>query len=422
MRSFGRVIVTAFIVLGLLTGVLMVQTSRAQSQTPAEDTNGARTISVSGSGTAYVQPDTAVILVGVQTEGKSPSEAMNQNSQQVSALLDALRNGGIASEDIQTASVSLSPQYSGQNTDQSQPQVTGYIAMNTVQVRVRNLSEVGDTLDSAVQGGSNLIQNVYFEVSNGSQAQQEALRQAINDAQSKAQFLASQANGQLGAILSIAEGNPTTFPLARGGAFQQAAVPIEPGTQAVYAQVQVTWVLVGGNTGFLPGTGGTASPTRSPAQTAAPTAAATTQAPTRTPAAATTTAPTSTPQPTSTVEVPRLGADDGTPELVDALEAAGATVSREGQISQPFFPVDGRLLRVNGAEVQVFQFENDTARKAVSDTISQSGEIAGTDLSAILGQTNFWAVGRIIVLYVGENQSTTNLITQVAGKPITKFG
>jgi len=211
-----------------------------------------RVISVSGSGFASVPPDTAVITIGVRTEAEEASAALDQNSQQMTELINALRQAGIAQDNIQTQYVSLSPRYSNQPTENGQPQVTGYIATNTVQVTILDIDQVGQILDTAVQSGGNLIESIRFEISDPQQAQQQARTQAFEDAREKADQLAQLAGVQLVQVISIVETSSLPpRPFAAGGAAEAAAdmaVPIEPGTQNVQIDLQVSWEITGNQT------------------------------------------------------------------------------------------------------------------------------------------------------------------------------
>lgn len=107
-------------------------------------------------------------------------------------------------------------------------------------------------------------------------------------------------------------------------------------------------------------------------------------------------------------------------ELVDALRAAGAMVEPQGEIEQPFFSVKGQKIAVNNAEVQVFEYSDEATRRAESDLISPDGTSVGTTMITWVGQPNFWAKGRIIMLYLGKDQAILSLFNSVLGDPLTK--
>jgi hypothetical protein len=110
----------------------------------------------------------------------------------------------------------------------------------------------------------------------------------------------------------------------------------------------------------------------------------------------------------------------GYEELVDKLRAAGATVEPGDSVEQPFFIVTGQAIKVNGAEVQVFEFPDEAARKAVSSQISPEGQPSPTMMIDWIAQPNFWAKGRVIVLYFGTNVGIISLLSEVLGEPITQ--
>ena len=50
--------------------------------------------------------------------------------------------------------------------------------------------------------------------------------------------------------------------------------------------------------------------------------------------------------------------------LIDSLRGAGAIVEPGDQVEQAFFIVKGQIIKVNGADVQVFEYENAEAMEA----------------------------------------------------------
>jgi len=51
------------------------------------------------------------------------------------------------------------------------------------------------------------------------------------------------------------------------------------------------------------------------------------------------------------------------PCLIEALRASGATVESGEAVEQPFFSVAGRFVRVNGQDVQVFQYADEAGAR-----------------------------------------------------------
>lgn len=263
-------IILMFIVFG--SGFLL---KRANAQAPirlpgvAPLGQGLRTITVSGSGQASVQPDRAVIQIGVRTEDAEAAQALSKNNEQMQALVDALKKGGVQAADIQTQGLQLQPCYEDQPSSQGEgPKLSGFTAMNTVEVRVREIDQVGDLLDAATAAGANTIQGIRFETEDPSEASGQARKVAMEDAQHKAAQLAQLVGAELGQVVAVQEGGSLPLPLFGGGAVdaQAAEVPIEPGSQTISVDVQVTWDLAAAEESGG-GASGTAAPANTPSAT-----------------------------------------------------------------------------------------------------------------------------------------------------------
>ena len=99
-----------------------------------------------------------------------------------------------------------------------------------------------------------------------------------------------------------------------------------------------------------------------------------------------------------------------------------ALLAHKEEVEQVFFSVKGQKIKVNDAEIQVFEYSDEASRKADSDQISPDGTNIGTSMITWVDQPNFWAKGRVIVLYIGKEAATIDLLTGVMGKPITTHG
>ena len=87
-----------------------------------------------------------------------------------------------------TFSIYPNTQYDQQT---GKPGTTTYVVDNTVYVTVHQLDKLGDLLDATVQAGANSVNNIQFDVADKSSAIQQARDQAVKDAQTQAQELAS---------------------------------------------------------------------------------------------------------------------------------------------------------------------------------------------------------------------------------------
>ncbi len=108
-------------------------------------------------------------------------------------------------------------------------------------------------------------------------------------------------------------------------------------------------------------------------------------------------------------------------DLIAALKAAGATVKETGEtLDDTFFGVPGQIIEVNGAQVQVYAFDDAAAREAASAQITPEGQPNPTTMVGWIDQPNFWAEGRLIVLYLGTDAGQIKLFTSLFGPAITR--
>src|SRR5664280_60468 len=137
-------------------------------QTPAAQ----RTITVTGTGKVTLTPDIAYISIGVHTENPSATQAVSGNNTQAQAVIAAIKGFGVADKDIQTTDFSINPQ---QQTDEN-GKVTGilYVVDNTVYVTVRDLTKLGELLDSTDTAGANNINSIQLDVADKTAALSQA--------------------------------------------------------------------------------------------------------------------------------------------------------------------------------------------------------------------------------------------------------
>jgi hypothetical protein len=182
----------------------------------------------------------ATIHLGVTTQAPSAREASGANARKMTALLTAIKGGGIAESDIQTSSLSLQPQMGGGNT----PRITGFQASNQVAVKVRELAALSGLLDKTIAAGANDVSGIEFAVSDRSKALDRARRDAIDDARRKAELYAAAAGVKVGTVVTISEAThqPPVRPMMRSMR-EAASVPIEPGEQKLQVSVTVSYEL-----------------------------------------------------------------------------------------------------------------------------------------------------------------------------------
>ena len=209
-----------------------------------------RTITVVGTGKASGAPDVAHVNVGVETQGPSLQQVVDDNKTKMATLLAALKAQNIADKDIRTSNYSVYVE----NQQPPQPAVEGtarpgpviYHVSNQVDVTVRDIAKLGDVLDKAVAAGANNVYGVNFSVDDPTKLQGMARANAIADAKARAQDLAGLTGLTLGDVISVSEviSSPSpVFAAAVEARSLAAPVPIQPGELEVSMNVQVTYAI-----------------------------------------------------------------------------------------------------------------------------------------------------------------------------------
>ena len=229
--------------LGALVVALATLAVRPGPAVGAPSTDGSpapRTITVSATGSVTLVPDVARVSVGVTVTRPTVKEARDTAAKSMNAIIASLKALGIDEKDMQTSSIDLSPQYS----DSSTPRVIGYRMSEQLQITVRDLDKAGDVVDTATANGATDVNGLWFEVGDPNKATDQARANAITQARTSAQAMASAAGVSLGAVVSISESS-TSYPGPYyGGAMKDtAATPVQPGTQDVQATVTVIFEI-----------------------------------------------------------------------------------------------------------------------------------------------------------------------------------
>jgi uncharacterized protein len=199
-------------------------------------------VTVTGQGTMSVAPDTAMIRIGVTSQGKTAKDASDSNAKQMTAVMTAIKNSGIAERDIRTSRLSLQPQYENKS---GTTRLLGFRVTNQLTVTIRNIATLPAILDRAIAAGANEMSGIEFVVSEQSKLLDQARDAAIADAHRKATLYAKAAGAKLGRVVAIIEQGasapPRPLAAMRAGA---AAVPVAPGEQQLRATVSVSYELV----------------------------------------------------------------------------------------------------------------------------------------------------------------------------------
>jgi uncharacterized protein len=200
-----------------------------------------RLVTVSGEATVSVAPDTAMIRIGVTSQGKSAREASEANASQMTAVLAAIKSAGIPERDVQTSRLSLQPEYDPNKSGTAR--LLGFQVTNQVTIKIRDIGRLPSILDHAIGAGANEMSGIEFVVSEQSKLLDQARDDAVADARRKAELYARAAGSKVGHVVAITEEGSTPPPRLMQ-ALRAGAVPVAPGEQTLRATVTVSYELV----------------------------------------------------------------------------------------------------------------------------------------------------------------------------------
>jgi uncharacterized protein len=249
--TYGRqgheaVMMRARVMGAALAAVVAMMSASAQAQEagrPDLDT-------VIAKGTAIVKraPDRAFVTIVAESRSRQPREAQQANATAMTAVQDRLKGMGFGADVIRTLAIGVQPEYDWRDGRQT---LRGYVARNTIEVRIDDLARVGEVVDSAVGAGAKQVQNVRFTLRDMESAEREALELAAKDALGRARALAQGAGRAVDRVLRLDETHGAAEPpwpqpaarMAMAVADAEASTPVSAGEIEVTARVTLTALL-----------------------------------------------------------------------------------------------------------------------------------------------------------------------------------
>jgi uncharacterized protein YggE len=203
-------------------------------------------ITARATGTVVAAPDTATVVLGVETRDRSATAALTANSERANAVIGVLQGAGVAPADIRTSQLVVYP-----TTTPETGRITGYQVSNQVTATLHDIGAAGALIDQAASAAGDAIrvQTIDFSIADESAARAEARADAVRRALAQARQLADAAGVGLGPVRSIVElagAQPPMPYVAQAEADRAAlAVPVQPGTQELAVTVEVVHEIAG---------------------------------------------------------------------------------------------------------------------------------------------------------------------------------
>lgn len=196
----------------------------------------------SGEGVVQAVPDRAWVSISAESRASTPREAQRRNAEAMTPVQDKLRAAGISPDATRTVAYDLQQEWDFVNNRRIS---RGYVARNTIEVRVDAIDRVGELLEIAVGSGATSVGGIRFDLKDRARLEREALRLAVADARAKADAAAAGAGRTVERVLRIEEQGVQSRPpmplyAAREALQSDAASPITAGQMELRVQVTLT--------------------------------------------------------------------------------------------------------------------------------------------------------------------------------------
>ena len=230
----------------LALAALAACTPRTEVTVQAPSPAQAAGIAVTGTGSVSARPDVAQISLGVSVTAPAVAKARADAAAAMVRVQEALKAKGVAEKDVQTQSLSITPQYDFQN--RAEPRITGYQVSNQVRITIRNIDSASEVLDAAVAAGRDAVRvnGIAFAVDQPEALLTQAREEAVKNARARAEVLAKAAGVSLGKARSIAEssgGGPVPLALPARAQSAEASTPVNPGEQRLSVSVSIVYEI-----------------------------------------------------------------------------------------------------------------------------------------------------------------------------------
>lgn len=207
-------------------------------------------LKVEAEGEYLARPDVMGISAGVVTTGATAREALAANATMANRLLAAVRASGVEPRDVQTSQLAVTPQFArergGGDDDDRVRRITGYVARNSVLLRLRDLRKAPDIINALFEAGANEVRGPSFSFQDPAPALKAARRDAVAEARGEADTYADALGMRISRVLRVSERQ--SFERDSEGYITVTgsripATPLEPGEISTRVRVWIDYAM-----------------------------------------------------------------------------------------------------------------------------------------------------------------------------------
>lgn len=228
------------LVVGLVAAFVVPVLAQSGPQDPPS-------ISTQGQASFKLTPDIAWVSVMAEARASKPGEAQRKAAESMVGVQAAFKTLGLPASAFKTSQYSLQPEM---EYVAGSSRLKGYIARNTLEVRVDDIDTLGAVIDAAGASGAASVTGMRFDVKNREAVERDALMAAAKDALVRARAIAAGLGQTIGAIIRVQDQRLYSAQSVDritvqggvaggrgGGAMPQT--PVEPGEIEIRAQMTV---------------------------------------------------------------------------------------------------------------------------------------------------------------------------------------
>lgn len=167
-------------------------------------------ITVNADAIVRIQPDRAVITLGISQRFANLNEGKEKMEKVVSDAFSFCRKNGIKEQFLQTEQIQIMPRYSDKTTYgktgvKEVSEVLQYDLLQTFSITLEDISKYDNLMYSLLNMGVNRVENINFYSTQMRKYRDDARLNAIEAAKEKAVLLTKAAGIKLGKVVSISE-------------------------------------------------------------------------------------------------------------------------------------------------------------------------------------------------------------------------
>lgn len=205
-----------------------------------------RTVTVVGEAKSQEKSQIAIFSAGVNAYNDDKTAAVNEVNKKVEAIIEAVKEFGVTTEDIKTQSLNIYQNQDQYYEDGRQKYRPGqWNVGNTVEIKLRNVDRAATLASVLTKSGATNVYGPNFTFDDTSEQSTALLDAAFKNAETKAAKVAQSTGRTLGKVVSVVEAGasqqPVMFKMEGGGGGGGGAV--EPGSGTVSKSVTVTFEL-----------------------------------------------------------------------------------------------------------------------------------------------------------------------------------